>query len=155
MNGSTLERLDAYIQVAVLGAYADGQLAEEERRVLRDCIRRHGEDPEQVASMIDFAERLPEHQPPMNSGWRSVRIRQIKAALRDASDRRSAFALAVRVAAAHQGVGVRETRLLLELMAELEIEGDEAMRLLSTARRIRKTNEGLPPFFDTLPSKTS
>jgi tellurite resistance protein len=138
MDGKTLERLDAFIQVAVLGAYADGELAEEERRVLRDCIRRHADDFEQAQVMIEFAERLPAQQPPMNSEWRAVRIRQVKNVLDSRADRRSAFALAVRVSSAHQGVGVRESRLLLQLMHELEIEGEEAISLLEKATRARR-----------------
>jgi tellurite resistance protein len=137
MNTKTLEQLDAYIQVAVLGAYADGELADEERRVLRDCIRRHATDPEQAQAMIDFAERLPERQAPMNSEWRAVRMRQIKGALPARADRKNAFALAVRVANAHRGVGVRESRLLLQLMAELSIDGEDARSLLAAARASR------------------
>lgn len=154
MTTKTLEQLDAYIQVAVLGAYADGELAEEERRVLRDCIRRHASDPEQERIMIEFAERLPTYQPPMNSEWRAVRMGHIKNALPERADRKSAFALAVRVANAHRGVGVRESRLLLQLVSELAIEGEDAFDLLKRARAAsqRGLSSATPTFEMTLPS---
>jgi hypothetical protein len=135
MDGATLEELDATIQVAVLGAYVDGKLAEEERDVLRECIAVHAENEPQARVMISFANRLPVKMKSLTAQARNERLEEIRNALPDRRARERAFALAVDLTNAHQGIGVREMRYLMVLVTELRIEPAYARALLEDAAR--------------------
>lgn len=135
MNGSTLEELDATIQVAVLGAYVDGRLAEEEREVLRECIAVHAENEEQAQVMISFANRLPPVVKVLSPEGRAARLQEIRQALGDSRSRERAFHLAVEVANAHQGIGVREMRYLMALVTDLALDSEYVRKVIYDAIR--------------------
>lgn len=132
MDEWQLEQLDAVIQTAVLGAYADDELADEERAVLRECIATHAETEQQARIMFAFADRLPRRVPPLNSAARNARLEEIKTVLTTKEERESAFSLAVTVANAHEGISVRESAVLLQLLFDLEIDPAFARQLMAT-----------------------
>lgn len=145
MDGATLEELDATIQVAVLGAYVDGSLAEEERDVLRECIAVHAESESQARVMIAFANRLPVKMKSMTADARNKRLEEIRNALPQRRARERAFALAVDLTSAHQGIGVREMRYLMALVTELGIEPAYARGLLEAAARKHAGRQAADP----------
>lgn len=130
-----LERLDACIQLALLAAYADGHLAEEERKLLRECIVVHAQSERDARLMLELAAQLPTTVSPLPVELRKTRIKQIMSALPTRQDRSWAFRLAVDVTKAHRGIGLRETRVLIDLVLSLGLDGDEASRLLRQAQR--------------------
>lgn len=135
MDDEHLEQLDAYIQVAVLGAYADGVLADEERLVIRECVAAHAPDEEAARLMFSFTERLPSRGRPLSKLERTQRITEIKAVLTSRVERERAFVLAVDIVNAKGGVGVRESSVLLQLMFDLEVDGDFARRIVEETSR--------------------
>jgi tellurite resistance protein len=135
------KRLEATVQAAALCAYVDGHLAHEEREKLCECIAIHARNEEEARHLLGLVWKLPEwtHEP--EAGYRASQFEEIKAALGTDAERQHAFQLAVEVADAHQGIDVRETSYLLNLMTELDIDGDYAQEVLSRVRSKRQTSE--------------
>jgi tellurite resistance protein len=130
-----LRRLDATVQTAALCAYADGHLAPEERERICECVATFAASEEEAKALITLAKDLPEYCGETEKGWRREQLDQIKGALHSTEERQKAFALAVDVANAHEGIGVSETSFLLNLMTELEIEGTHARDVIKRAKR--------------------
>jgi tellurite resistance protein len=131
-------RLDATVQAAALCAYVDGHLAEEERDQMCECIATHASSEDEARRLISLARDLPEWVDSPPSGFRASQFAEIKSALRTPEEREHAFYLAVQVANAHRGISVYETSLLLNLMFELDIEGNYAREIIDRARAQRK-----------------
>ncbi len=127
-------RLDATVQTAALCAYVDGHLAAEERDKVCECIATYAANEKEAVRLLRFAKELPEWIETPESGFRASQLTQIKAALRGREEREYAFYLAVQVAQAHRGIGMYETSFLINLMFELDIEGEYARRVLDSAR---------------------
>ena len=127
-------RLDATVQTAALCAYVDGHLAEEERVKVCECIATYAANEKEARRLIKFARELPEWIETPESGFRASQIAEIKSALRTREEREYAFCLAVQVAQAHRGIGMYETSFLINLMFELEIDGEYARATLEQAR---------------------
>jgi len=125
-----LERLEAVIQTAILGAYADGRLAEQERYILRECIVTYAESEADAKDLLAFAMSLPSESPRLTSKQRALRVSEIKRVLVTRRERESAYRLAVAVTDAHEGINVRESAALLQMMFDLEIDGEVARKLL-------------------------
>lgn len=138
-----LEELDAYVQVAVLGAYADGSLANEERQVIRQCVEAHAVDQDSARVMASLIDRLPERERPLTKSERKRRVEEVRAVLTRRDQRERAFVLAVDVANAKEGIGVRESSVLLQLMFDLEIDGDFARRIVEETSRGTRGNQPL------------
>lgn len=127
-------RLNATVQTAALCAYVDGHLAEEERARMCECIATFASSEAEAKQLLKYARELPEWVGSPPSGFRNAQYAEIKAGLRTRAEREAAFHLATQVAAAHGGLGLRETSFLLDLMFQLEIEGDNAKQYLEEAR---------------------
>lgn len=130
-------RLDATVQTAALCAYVDGHLAPEEREKMCECIATYAANEDEARRLLELTKQLPESVDSPPSGFRASQFAEIKAALRTPEEREHAFYLAVQVANAHRGISVYETSLLLNLMFELEIEGNYARQIIDRARAQR------------------
>jgi tellurite resistance protein len=132
------KRLEATVQTAALCAYVDGHLAVEEREKLCECIVVYAANEEEARHLLTLVRELPEWTRKHESGYRASQFEEIKAALGEREEREHAFELAVQVANAHRGIGVGETSFLLNLMQELDIEGNFAKEILERARTERR-----------------
>lgn len=127
-------RLDATIQTAALCAYVDGHLAREEREKMCECIATYASSEEEARRLLRLARDLPEYVDSPPSGFRASQFAEIKAGLRTTKEREHAFYLAAQVAAAHRGISIYETSLLLNLMAELDIDRTYARETIDKAK---------------------
>lgn len=135
-------RLEATVQAAALCAYVDDHLAPEEREMLCECIATHAPSESEARRLIAFAKGLPEWIEAPPSGYRAAQLAEIRAGLRTQEERRYAYYLAAQVAAAHMGVSMAETSLLLNIMSELDIDRAYARGVLQEVKRAARSRGG-------------
>jgi tellurite resistance protein len=124
------DELEAFVQVVVLVAYADGDLSETEEKVLVEAVQKMAGGRVDDEHLKDLMEELP----PMSRGsnnWRSERIAELKKNLPHPNLRNEAFRLAVQVARSDDKIGLREGRMLVNIITELEIENSFAQEVLA------------------------
>jgi tellurite resistance protein len=124
------EELEAFVQVVVLVAYADGDLSEREEAVLVDNVRKLS------GSRIDddHLKSLMVELPPLSrssNNWRRDRVLELKKSLPNPTLRNEAFRLAVEVARSDNKIGLREGRMLVNIVTELEVDGEFAQKVLA------------------------
>ncbi len=126
----TEEELEAFVQVVVLVAYADGDLSEPEEKVLVENVQRLAGGRVDHAHMQDLMEELPPLS--RSSGnWRRDRILDLKKKLPSPELRNEAFRLAVDVARSDNRIGLREGRMLVNIVTELGVDNDFAQKVLA------------------------
>lgn len=129
LKDATPEQLESFVQLAVLVAFADGTISQEEEAVL---VRRVTE---LTDGRVDSAhvQSLMVELPPLSresNNWRADRIKMYMGALSDKNLRAEVFRLAVDVAASDNGIGVRESRMLVNLVNELELSSEQVKSIL-------------------------
>jgi len=124
------DELEAFVQVVVLVAYADGDLSETEEKVLAQAVQKMAGGRVDDTHLKELMEELPPLSRSSNN-WRSDRIAQLKKNLPHANLRNEAFRLAVEVARSDNKIGLREGRMLVNLVTELEIENAFAQEVLA------------------------
>lgn len=124
------EELEAFVQVVVLVAYADGDLSEREEQVLVENVRKMAGDRVDDAHLKELMIELP----PLSrnsSNWRRDLVLKLKENLPSPNLRNEAFRLAVEVARTDDSIGLREGRMLVNIVTELEIDGEFAQEVLA------------------------
>lgn len=124
------DQLEAFVQVVVLVAYADGDLSKAEEEVLIGRVKELAGD----RVTLDHLQELMVELPPLSRGsknWRAERIQSLKKNLEDQALRNEAFALAVDVARSENGIGLREGRMLVNVVTELGVDGEFARQVLN------------------------
>jgi len=129
LRDASPEELEAFVQIVVLVAFADGDLSEVESKLLVDRVDELTDGRVESSHMKELMVELP----PLSRGtnnWRADRIKTLKVQLEREDLRDAAFALAVDVARADNGIGLREGRMLVNVVAELGISSEYAQSLL-------------------------
>lgn len=124
------EELEAFVQVVVLVAYADGDLSESEEKILVENVQKLAGGRVDDAHMQELMVELP----PLSRGsnnWRRDRISDLKSKLPSAGLRNEAFRLAVDVARSDDRIGLREGRMLVNIVTELEVDNSFAQKVLA------------------------
>lgn len=129
LRGATKEELDAFVQVVVLVAYADGDLSSEEENLLRESVLSMAEGRVDEDHLSGLMEELPPLSRSSNN-WRATRIAALRPHLGRAELREGAFRLAVRVARTDDKIGLREGRMLVNIVEELGIDAAVARSVL-------------------------
>ncbi len=124
------EELEAFVQVVVLVAYADGDLSESEEKVLVDNVQKLAGGRVDDAHLQSLMEELPPLSRSSNN-WRRDRILDLKTRLKNAALRNEAFRLAVDVARSDNRIGLREGRMLVNIVTELEVDNSFAQKVLA------------------------
>lgn len=130
LTSVSADELEAFVQVVVLVAYADGDLSEREETVLVDNVRKlsgNRIDDEHLKSLMV---ELPPLSRSSNN-WRRDRVLELKKKLPNATLRNEAFRLAVEVARSDNKIGLREGRMLVNIVTELEVDGEFAQKVLT------------------------
>lgn len=122
--------LDAFVQVVVLVAFADGDLSEREEQVLVENIRKLAGDRVDDAHLQKLMVELPPLSRSSNN-WRRDRVLELKKNLPSESLRHEAFRLAVEVARSDDRIGLREGRMLVNIVTELEVDSEFAQKVLA------------------------
>lgn len=124
--------LEAFVQIVVLVAYADGELSEIEEKILRDRVMELSDD--RVTD--EHLQELMIELPPLSrssENWRQIRFRTLKNDLQDQELRKEAFVLAVAVARSDGRIGFREGRMLVNMLHELELDGQFVRQVMENA----------------------
>lgn len=124
------EELEAFVQVVVLVAYADGDLSESEEQVLAENVRKLAGSRVNDAHLRELMVELP----PLSrssSNWRRDRVLELRKKLPNAALRNEAFRLAVEVARTDNRIGLREGRMLVNIVTELEVDSEFAKKVLA------------------------
>jgi tellurite resistance protein len=125
--GFDAPKLEALVEMMVLAASADGEFSADERAHFARSVESltdkaiDGEAFERLVGRI---------QADLAAGGRAARLASLKQRLPDAAQRRVALALAVRVMAADGLIRTSERELILEVAEALEIDGDEAAKVV-------------------------
>jgi tellurite resistance protein len=131
LAGLEAPQLDALVEVMLLAASADGQLADAELKLLRQSLF---EIDKQWLSRVDLDERIAAATKRIASAPRVVRLAELKKALPQATQRLAALELALRIVAADGVLRADEHDLVLEVAQVLEVDskvaGDLIMRRL-------------------------
>lgn len=127
-------QVEAFAQIVVLVAYADGTLQPEEEAVLRSRLTQWCGSTIDPERMENYLSQLPPLSRSSNN-WRADRIQQLKLQLDDARLHEPAFALAVEVASADSRIGVRESKMLANMAVELDITPEFAKSVLASLRK--------------------
>lgn len=130
LKGVSEEELEAFVQVVVLVAYADGDLSEPEEKVLVENVRKMAGGRVNDTHMQELMAELP----PLSrssSNWRRDRILDLKKKLPSAELRNEAFRLAVDVARSDDRIGFREGRMLVNIVTELGVDNAFAQKVLA------------------------
>ncbi len=138
LNDVSDEALEAFVQVVVLVAYADGDLSPSEEEILVSRVRELAGDRVTGEHLKDLMVELP----PLSrssKNWRADRIKQLKTNLLDPRLRNEAFALAVDVAKSENGIGLREGRMLVNVVTELEVDTEFARKVLADRETVPRT----------------
>lgn len=130
LKSVSAEELEAFVQVVVLVAYADGDLSPIEEQVLVDNVKKL------AGSRVDDAhlQELMVELPPLSrssNNWRRDRVLELKKNLQNQDLRNEAFRLAVEVARSDAKIGLREGRMLVNIITELEVDGEFAQKVLA------------------------
>lgn len=129
LRDASPEEVEAFVQTVVMVAYADGDLSDPEAKLLVERIGALSEGRASESRVLELMEELP----PLSradSNWRAARIQSLKTELKSEDLKRGAFSLAVEVAQVDSGMGVRETRLLLNIVNELGIDPTFAQNVI-------------------------
>ena len=129
LRDATAEQLEAFVQVVVLVAYADGDLSSTEEKVLVERVQTLAEGRVDDEHMQQLMQELPPLSRATNN-WRKERISRLRKELEREDLRQEAFSLAVEVANSEGGIGLREGRMLVNIVSELEIDGKFAQEVL-------------------------
>jgi tellurite resistance protein len=125
------EELEAFVQVVVLVAYADGDLSEREEQVLAKNVLELAGDRLDDAHLQELMVELPPLSRSSNN-WRRDRVLELKKKLPSAALRNEAFRLAVEVARSDDKIGLREGRMLVNIVTELEVDGEFVKKVLAS-----------------------
>jgi tellurite resistance protein len=129
LKDATDEELDAFVQLVVLVAYADGDLSEDEEKLLLESVRGLAGD----RADDDRLKELMVELPPLSrssSNWRADRISDLKKHLSKPELRNEVFRVAVDVARSDDRIGFREGRMLVNIVSELDIDNSFAQEVL-------------------------
>jgi tellurite resistance protein len=125
------EELEAFVQVVVLVAYADGDLSEREEQVLAKNVLELAGDRLDDAHLQELMVELPPLSRSSNN-WRRDRVLELKKKLPSAALRNEAFRLAVEVARSDDKIGLREGRMLVNIVTELDVDGEFVKKVLAS-----------------------
>lgn len=126
--GFTEVQLRAVIEIVALVAYADGSLASAELEVLQRRLRDLSANDELLGSLEEILLSVrPTRRP--TGAERAQRLQELGACLEEDARRRKAFEIAVEVARAENGVGVREASSLVAAASELGLDAKVALEL--------------------------
>jgi tellurite resistance protein len=127
-NTLDIVKLEAFVELMFLAAYADGQVQPSEREVFKQQIvaGSSGQLREEVIELI-----LRSIERALASGSREIRFEAIRRRLSDPRMRMSALQQAVAVLRADGDVGDDEVAFLLRAAHALEISDDDALALLN------------------------
>lgn len=120
-------KLEALIETMFLAAFADGELGEDERKQLIDSVQSLT-DRSMSATTTDAL--LTRVQANLAASGRAARLAAVKAQLDTPGERKTALALAIRLAAADGIIRTSERELILDVADALEIDRNEAADLV-------------------------
>lgn len=135
LENANLQVVEAFVQVVVLVAYADGDLSKKEEQILIDRVAELSGGRISREHLLDLIVELP----PLSRSspnWRRDRFRMLKRDLTDEALRNEAFALAIDVARSDDRIGLREGRMIVNMMAELEIDASFARGVMENSRQV-------------------
>lgn len=136
----------ASLYLVLIVAYADEELVEEEREILRKQVVALCKTVEDVRGFKSFIDSLPDKVE--SDGWVEGALTTISEKLTDQGQVRDAFANALEVAAADGNIDMRETAALLDIADRLNIDPEFAKARL---RRVRGTAVERLPDLDKTP----
>jgi tellurite resistance protein len=120
-------KLEALIETMFLAAFADGELGADERKQLIDSVQSLT-DRSMSATTTDAL--LTRVQANLAASGRAARLAAVKAQLDTPGERKTALALAIRLAAADGIIRTSERELILDVAEALEIDRNEAADLV-------------------------
>lgn len=130
LRDASNEELEAFVQVLVLVAYADGDLSPEEEEVLLSSVKQLSEGRVDDNHVRELMVELPPMSRKSNN-WRQDRVAALKSDLSRVELRNEAFRLAVKVARSDSKIGLREGRMLVNIVTELGIDAGFAQDALN------------------------
>lgn len=130
LKDASTSELEAFVQLVVLVAYADGDLSGSEEQVLLSSVQQLAAGRVDEAHLRSLMHELPPLSRSSNN-WRKDRIDALKSDLKDDTLRKEAFRLAVKVARTDNHIGLREGRMLVNIVTELGIDSAFAQQTLS------------------------
>ncbi|MCH2109040.1 MAG: tellurite resistance TerB family protein [Polyangiaceae bacterium] len=140
----SVDEIEALIEVALLVAFADGNIAPQERERIARALNTLlpgtlGEDDRAGDSQAEYcgeqrrfrellAMARPEHI--QDADWREERLQTLASRLGSTELREAAFTLSVEVAHIDQGIGLREGSMLVLVAQALQIDLTRALQKL-------------------------
>jgi len=122
------EKVEALVEMMFLAAAADGDLAEQERKLFVRSV-------EDLTSRLITGDRLEallaRAKQQLDESGRDARIASVKDRLPDLTARKLALSLAIQVTAADGIVRTSERELILETAQALGIDGDTAADMVA------------------------
>lgn len=120
-------QLEALIEMMFLAASADGELADEEKKLFESSVTsltggKLGGD--KLAALLARAKQ------DLDASTREARLASVKERLPDAKARKAALGLAIQVTAADGVIRTSERELIMDTAEALEIDRDEAADLV-------------------------
>ncbi len=130
LDEASQDALEAFVQLVVLVAFADGTLSDKEAEVLTERVTLLSKGRVSKEWVLNQCTSLPNASKDSNN-WRADLIDNIKGRITEKSMRISAFVVAMEVARADSGVGTREGVMLANLAVQLELTHDEIKDFLN------------------------
>ncbi len=130
----SIEQVRAVVEVVVLIAYADGNLAPAEEEII---TARVAEISSRTPDAAWVKQTIGEVRPPLppEADWRSARLVALSELLGSDELRQTAFAVALEVAHVDGGIGLREVSLLAATAQELGLDAQMALHFLDQAEK--------------------
>ncbi len=120
-------QLEALVEMMFLAASADGELADEEKKLFESSIESLTDGKLGGAALSALLDRAKQE---LDGSSRDARLASVKERLPDGGARKVALALAIQVTAADGIIRTSERELIMDTADALEIDRDEAADLV-------------------------
>ena len=121
------QELEALVEMMFLAASADGELADEEKKLFESSVKSFAGDKldgARLAALLAGAKKA------LDASSREARLASVKERLTDPGARKVALGLAIQVTAADGIIRTSERELIMDTAEALEIDRDEAADLV-------------------------